>query len=176
MNSRNLSILGFVALCLLLSGWVLRRQIAAHPRPQKADESQEQIPPAFLGQPVDPLTWHVATGPERQPVLRSIQGQLAAFRANDSGQAMFYQSRGLRRNFQSAAAFTKIIRSRYPEFGHCRSAQFGPVWLDAAHQHADVTVTVQGEDGYLARGAYWLVRENGLYRVAGVEGGGRLSR
>ena len=180
MTSRSLSAVAFVALCLLLSGLVLHRQIAAHPLapPVAANEMppDEQIPPAFLGEPVDRRTWHVVGGAERRDVISSIQGQLDALRAGDAATVMRFQSRSLRERFPSPEAFVQMVQAHYPEFGHCRSARFGPVWTDTDGQHADVAVTVRGEDGLLAQGEYEMIRGRDAYRVAGVQGGGRVRR
>lgn len=165
MNLRRAAPILFVALCLGLSALVLRRQIAAHPKP-RVSEAQ-----ADAGRPVRSRTLHVAAGPARREVLNTILGQLNALHSDDAGKAMFYQSRGLRRNFRSPEQFVRMIAARHPEFGHCRSAQCGPVWTDATGRYAEVIVTVQGENGRRARGYYQLIREEGGYKVASVEGG-----
>ncbi len=178
MNSRSLLAAAFVAFCLLLGGLALHRQIAAHPMAPDTGQSNgvsgEEIPPDFLGQPVNKKTWHIARGAQRQAVVSSIQAQLNAFRAGDAETAMRYQSRSLRRRFPDPEAFVQMVRSRYPEFGHCRAARFGPVWTDADGQHADVTVTARGENGFLAQGEYEMIRGREAYRVAGVQGGERV--
>ena len=174
MNIRRAAPLLFVALCLGLSTLVLRRQIAAHPMPRSAASSVElpgQEEPDNPGQPVEPKTWHIATGSARRAALMTIGSQLAAIRAGDADGAWFYQSRGLHRNFPSAQDFVSSIKRGYPEFGDSKSASYGPVWMDPTGDHADVTVTVRGRNGRLARGYYQLVRENGNYRVASVAGG-----
>ncbi len=174
MNTRSLSALAFVALCLALGGLALHRQIAAHPLPPEAEQEGERIPSAAQGQEVDKHTWHIATGAERRAVTDSIQSQLDGFRTGNATQAMKYQSEGLRHRFSSPQSFLQMIQSHYPEFGHCRTARFGPVWTDHSGQYANVIVTVRGEDGFLAQGDYLLVREAEGYRVAGVNGGGRV--
>ena len=159
---RRAAPLVFAALCLGLSGLVLRRQIAAHPPPAP--------PPAPTPRPSPPPA-HVAGGAARRAVLDTVLGQLAALRAGDADKALSYQSRGLRRNFGSAAQFTRMIVTHYPEFGRSRAADCGPVLTDPTGRYATVVVTVTGEDGRRARGYYQLLREDGVYRVAGVVGG-----
>ena len=48
--------------------------------------------------------------------------------------------------------------------------------MDTARQHAYVLVIVEGQNGFQAQGYYFLLREDGVYRVAGVRGGGRVTR
>jgi len=155
----------FVALCLGLSALVLRRQIATHPIPRDTGVR------ANADQAMDLKTWRGAAAPERRAVLKTVLDQLAAIRAGDADRAWFYQSRGLHRNFRSARAFESEIVNGYPEFGHAKSAKFGPVGVDPTGNHAAVAVTVQGENGRWARANYLLVREDGGYRVEGVAGG-----
>ena len=180
MPLRRVAPLFFVALCLGLSALVLGRQIIAHPKPPAAAAREEPLGPGepsgpgerpYPGQPVDPKTWHVLTGRERSRVLNAVLGQLTALRAGDADKAMFYQSTGLRRNFRSAGEFERMIVAKYPEFGHSRTVQCGPVWTDPTGRFADVVVTVFGENGHTARGDYELVQEEVGYKVAGVEGG-----
>lgn len=183
MNSRRAVPLIFVALCLGLSALVLHRQIAARPTPRTAAVPREpsdradqadQEEPGDPGQPASSKDWRLAAAPARRQVLKTVMAQLTAIRAGNADAAWFYQSRGLRRNFPSARAFVETIVRGYPEFGHARSATFGPVWVNPAGDHAAVTVRVRGENGRLARGDYLLVQEDGGYKVAGV-GGGRAS-
>ena len=180
MPFRRVAPLLFVALCLGLSALVVRRQIAAHPAPRIVAAPEEPLEPEELsgpgerpypGQPVDPKTWHVLTGPERSRVLNAVLGQLAAFRTGDADKAMFYQSTGLRRKFRSPGEFERMIVAEYPEFGHSRAVQCGPVWADPTGRFAYVVVTVLGANGHKARGGYELVQEEVGYKVAGVAGG-----
>lgn len=174
MDSRRAAAAVFVALCLGLSGLALHRQIAAHPAPPEGilpSESEVTASLRDFGRPLDKKTWHVAAGPPRSEALTVIQTQLAAFRTGDADKAMFYQSRSARSNFHSAEEFVTMILYFYPEFGHARSVQFGPLWMNPTEQYADVTVTVRGENGRLARGYYQLIREAAGYRVASVQGG-----
>ena len=171
MPTRRFPALAFVLLCLALSGLVLRRQMAAHPRPPAPPEPGASLP-AFQGQWQTMPGWHAASGPTRQAVLASVLGQLDAFRRGDADRAMFYQSRGLRRNFASPQAFLDTIRRSYPAFGHCRSVSFGPVGADKTAQYAEVVVRVRGPDGRAAQGDYLMVLEDGRYRVRAVSGGG----
>ncbi len=173
MNIRRAAPLVFAALCIGLSAFVLRGQFAAHPKPP--DAPPREFPggerPTDRALPVDPKTWHVATGPARREALTTIGGQLAAIRAGNADQAWFYQSRGLHRNFHSPQDFVATIAGNFPEFGHAASVAYGPVWADPTESHADVVVTVRGQNGRLARGYYALIRQDGGYKTASVLGG-----
>jgi len=173
MNFRRIAPVLFVALCLSLSGLVLHRQIAAHPVPRTAEAPADADAPGSADAPpvLDPKTWHVAAGPARRAALAAVTAQLAAIRAGDADRAWFYQSRGLHNNFASAQQFEQMIQRGYPEFGHCRSAVFSPVWVNKTGDQAAVIVTVLGENGRRARGFYRLIREDGGYKIAGVGGG-----
>jgi hypothetical protein len=166
MNKRRMIVaVVFVALCLSLSGLLLRRQITAHPKPPKMD---------ILSTKPDPNVWHVATGAVTKAVTGSIQAQLTAIRTGDATKAIFYQSSGLRRHFATPQQFVQNITHYYPEFGHSRSAEFGPVWVDKTGNYAEVVVTSRGENGQRARGYYLMIQEDGIFRVAGVGGGAAI--
>ena len=174
MNIRRAAPFVFAALCVGLSAFVLRGQITAHPKPPPVPEAREpsaQNGPTNSGRPVDPKTWHISMGPAQKAARMAVGNQLAAINAGDVDRAWFYQSRGLHRNFRSGQAFLAEIKRNFPEFGHAKSAVFGPVWTDATGDHADVIVTVRGQNGNLARGYYWLIQEDGGYKVASVRGG-----
>ena len=188
MASRPLPAFLFVAACLLLSGLVMRRQIAAHPRPpaERAVDPRQgspgypgypgqggfppSLPPEMTGQPVDKHTWHVLEGPNRESVVAPIQAQLAAFRKNDAQEIMRYQRHGPFR-FPPGAFLDRVL-DLSPVFAQSRAARFSTVWADPDGQHADVHVSVQGGNGRAAEGLYEMVRQDGQYRVAVFQGGG----
>ncbi len=180
MNVRRAAAFLFAALCVGLSAFVLRGQIAAHPKPpafRLPDFPEVAGGPTGAGGPIGadrppgPKAWRVATGAERRAALATINDQLAAIRAGDGDRAWFYQSRGLRGNFASGQAFVAMIGTQYPEFGHAASASFGPVLTNPEGNLAGVPVTVRGQNGRLAPAYYMLVKEDGGYKVAGVSGG-----
>lgn len=180
MTLRSLTPVVFTTLCLALSGLVLRRQMAAHPLPPVIRASQpapgdryqpDFSPPEMTGQPVDEHTWHIVTGARRVAVIHCIQGQLVAFRAGDAETAVSFMRHRPARHFP-AQFFQARIEELYPEFGHARTVVYGPVWMDRSGQHADTRVKVEGDNGKSAAGTYKLVRQDGVYRVAGLRGGG----
>lgn len=110
-------------------------------------------------------------GTKRGAAIGCIQGQLDAFRAGDGVAASSFMRQRKSKRFPSRL-FQDRIKEMAPEFGYSRSASYGPVWTDKEGQHADVFVKVVGEDGKLAQGTYKLIRQEGVYRVAGLSGGG----
>lgn len=171
MNIRRAAPFVFAALCLGLSAFVLRGQIAARPVPRPAPDSAPSGPPDSFSPRTHPPGFRVTSGRTRRDVVAVIGDQLAAIRAGDADRAWSYQSRGLHRNFPSAQAFVAQISGSYPEFGRSKSATYGPVWADQAGTYAEVAVTVRGQNGRLAPAHYLLIREDGGYKVAGVMGG-----
>ncbi len=185
MTLRSVIPIVFTVLCLALSGLVLRRQIAAHPRlpeervgdehrqemPQWGNYRHGQLPPEWIGLPADKRTWHIAGGETRAAVVYCIQSQLDAFRAGDGVTALSFM-RSRRDWHFSPQMFEDRIQEMAPEFGHAHRVNYGPVWIDKSGQHADVFVKVMGENGKSAQGTYKLVRQDGVYRVAGPDGGG----
>ena len=175
MQMRRVAPVIFALVCLGLSALVLRRQFAAHPAPPRDPSLHSDL--AGDGPGPGPVwdTRQPASPAARRAVTAAIGSQLAAIRAGDADRAWFYQSRGLRSNFASPQAFQQEISRHFPEFGHARAAEFGPVWTDKTERYAGVMVTVRGENGGRARGYYRLVREEGGYKVAGVRGGGPIT-
>ena len=173
MDSRRIAVAVFAALCLGLSGLVLHRQIAAHPAPSEAalrgglDRRSDALE---FGLPVDRNTWHLAAWPRRRQVLYTIQQQLSALRHSETDKVMFYQTRSSRSPNHAAAGSGRTIFHFYPEIGHARSVQFGALWMDSTEQYADVTMTARSESGRLVRGDYQLLLEDGIYRVASIQG------
>ena len=176
MNLRRAAPFVFAALCLGLSGFVLRGQIAAHPKPpSEADGLREdfrpQLPPGLPRANDHPPGWRAAAEPTRAAVTAVIGDQLAAIRTGDADRAWSYQSRGLHRGSSSAQEFQSSIADNYPEFGHSQSVSYGPVWADPSGTHVGVAVTVRGLNGRSAPAYYLLIKEGDDYKVASVMGG-----
>ena len=165
MKSRPIVAAFFVALCLLLCGLILRRQIAAHPLPPVSERH-------FDGDPQD--LWsglqggHVAAPAMTAQVRQTVQGQLTAMRDGDGLKAMSYQSRAMRRMSGNPGQFEQHIVSEYPEFGHCRHAHFWPVWTDKTGKMAWMVVIAEGKNGHHARGIYQMVQEDGQWKINDV--------
>ena len=152
MNTRPVVAVLFVALCLLLCGLILRRQIAGHPLPPDIRRTQE---------------FHPADAEVTQQAQATIRGQAAALNAGDGPRALSYQSHALRHRFGSPQEFLQMINARHPEFRQSRAVYYGPVWVDKAGTQAQARVLVVGKDGRQVRGVYQLVREDGELKVDG---------
>lgn len=152
MNTRPFVAGLFVALCLLLCGLILRRQIAGHPLPPDISQAQE---------------FHPAGAVVSQQAQAAIRGQVEALNARDGRRAFFYQSREMRHHFSSPGEFLKMINARYPEFGQSRAVYYGPVWADKNGSRAQARVLVEGKNGRQVRGVFQLVREGGELKVGG---------
>ena len=106
-----------------------------------------------------------ASKPEvRAEVVAAINGQLAAFRADDAARAFTFAAAELRAQ-KSLAAFVAIVRTSYPEIWANRRADFGIVRDDGAR--AMVTVQVYGRDAAAAYD-YTLKKEAAGWRIFGV--------
>ena len=114
-----------------------------------------------------------ASAAVRKAAAASITAQLKAFQENDYQKAEQYQSSNLKRNFTSVARFRQMMTTAYPEFAHYKSVRFNDARADPRSRHVWMQVTLIGQDGVTVRAVYMMVKEEGLYRVDGVMGGGR---
>jgi hypothetical protein len=108
---------------------------------------------------------------ERKAAILCIETQLRAFRDDDFARAAKYQSKALQRNFPSVAEFRQMMREGYPQFIRFRSITFGEGICDGSGERLEIRVVLTGEDGVTVLAEYQLVREDGEYRVEGVQGG-----
>ena len=122
------------------------------------------------------VVWRAATKAERRAAVTSIRAQLDAFRRDDYTAAMLYQSIGLSRNFASIKDFRNMMKLRYPQFAHYASVRFGQARCDTKAQYVAVPVAVTGRDKVRVTALYFMTKEKGLFRVAGVQPGSPVSR
>jgi hypothetical protein len=101
----------------------------------------------------------------RTEIVEVIDGQLAAFRAKEVGRAYAYASTGLQRQ-TPIRRFAILVRDGYPEIWANARAEYGLVRDDGAR--ATVTARVFSADGESAAYDYVLVREEDVWRIAGV--------
>lgn len=117
-----------------------------------------------------PLTWKPATNAQRVAVAKSIRAQLDAFKRDDWAQAATFQSEELRRNFGTIAQFRATIETNYPQFANYKSVAFDQA--RALGERVEIQVRLTGQDGVKLRALYLMKKEQGIYRVEGVQGGG----
>lgn len=118
---------------------------------------------------VAPPTWKPATLAQRAAAAASIRAQLDAFKRNDWTKAATYQSEGLRQQFGTVAQFRSVIERGYPQFAKSKSVAFDEA--RAVGNVVEIQVRLTGQDGVKLRAIYQMIKEKGLYRVAGVQGG-----
>ncbi len=125
------------------------------------------------------IRWRAATDTEKKAATAAVEGQLKAFKADDYAAAEKFQHSALRQGVRSPAEFRKMMKSAYPQVVNYKKVTFGAISASAVTkgvpvgdgEHVEVPATLLGEDGITVRMVYTLVKEQGEYRVAGVEGG-----
>jgi hypothetical protein len=109
-------------------------------------------------------TLHISKPEVHDEIVAAIEGQLAAFRANDIGKAYDYAAAGLRAN-TPLTAFARMVRQSYPEIWQSTRAEFGLVRDDGAKARLIVHVfSKAGEAAY----DYVLFKEAPGWRIGGV--------
>jgi hypothetical protein len=103
--------------------------------------------------------------------MKSIVAQLDAFRKDDYGNAVKYQSTMLRGNFPNVDVFRAMMNRSYPQFAHYKSVRFGPSRTETHSSVVQIVAHVVGEDNVKVTGVYMMKIEDGIYRVLGVQGG-----
>jgi ABC-type transporter MlaC component len=114
----------------------------------------------------DTVEWRLSPKPLRDAVRQVVEAQLQAIRAKDFEGAYHHASRGIRRQF-SAPVFTAMLKRGYPALLRHVSADFGVV-RDNREREATVAVTVQDQLQRSAAYRYYLIREDGAWRIEGV--------
>lgn len=101
----------------------------------------------------------------RAEITTVVEGQLAAFRANDIARAYTFAAIDIRNMFP-LEQFEKMVKGSYPVIAKSKSAEFG-ICLDDGDQ-AVVNVTIEGTDGTRKQFQYSLVKEEKGWRISGV--------
>lgn len=101
----------------------------------------------------------------RTEIVEVIDGQLAAFRTKEVGRAYAYASTALQRQ-TPIRRFAILVRDGYPEIWTNARAEYGLVRDDGTR--ATVTARVFGTGGESAAYDYVLVKEEDVWRIAGV--------
>lgn len=119
----------------------------------------------LVAQAAEPGAMRASKPAVRTEIVEVIDGQLAAFRTKEVGRAYAYASTGLQQQ-TPIRRFAILVRDGYPEIWANARAEYGLVRDDGTR--ATVTARVFGEGGESAAYDYVLVRENEVWRIAGV--------
>lgn len=121
----------------------------------------------FLGTPAARSTEPApSTEAMKKELAKVIEGQLAAFRADDYPRAYAFAAAGIKEMF-NPAEFERMVRGAYPVIAHSVSAEYG-LTFDSGEE-AVVNVRVVGAtDGQTVEYLYTLSKENGEWKITGV--------
>ena len=150
----NLFVILMLGLGATLVAQVTKRHLAAH------DDG------------VAPQLGRSPTPKEMAEAKTTIEGQLKAFKANNFIHASDFQAGGMHMQIGSPDAFRRMIMEGYPEFGNYRTVSYGNAQSSDNGEMLMVPIKLTGEDNITVMAAYLLRRENGIYKVQGVVGGG----
>jgi len=163
MNRQKIQANFFVAAMLALGGGVLwrwqhNRAVATPaPPPIRFDDSANGLRPAGEKEQIE--------------AQNTIEGQLKAFKQNDYSRAMTFQSIGLRGRFPTPNSLRLMITHFYPAFANYKSATYGHMLSSIDGSTLLVPIQVVGANGSSLPAHYYLHKENGQYRVSGVDVG-----
>ena len=98
-------------------------------------------------------------------LIATIDGQLAAFRANDYPKAFTYASTSIQGMF-APEDFEKMVKAAYPVIAHSVSSEYGVMF--ETDDEAVVNVRVQDADKRSVEYQYLLKQESGAWKINGV--------
>jgi len=160
MNSNTIKAYMFVAVMLALGGSVLWHWQSGRKKLFEGQDSQSPM----MGQV------RAASAREVENAKLTVGGQLAAFKANDYVKATSYQASGIKSRIGDPKRFRMMIENMYPEFSHYKAVQYGNISSSGDGNVLFVPIRLIGQS-VTVTAEYFLRRENGMYRVAGVDGG-----
>ena len=108
---------------------------------------------------------HAPAESVKKELTTVIDGQLAAFRANDYAKAFSYASATIQSMF-APEDFEKMVKVAYPVIAHSVSSEYG-VMFDTGEE-AVVNVRVQDADKKSVEYQYLLKKESGTWKINGV--------
>lgn len=122
--------------------------------------------PLSAVEPEEPDAPRASTLVVKQELQTVINGQLAAFRADDYATAYTFAAAGIRDQFP-VARFEEMVRNAYPPIARSDSARFG-IAFDNGVQ-AVVNVSVRGKDAETSTEyQYTLAKEDEGWKITGV--------
>ncbi|HEV7404773.1 MAG TPA: DUF4864 domain-containing protein [Chthoniobacteraceae bacterium] len=120
-----------------------------------------EAPPAS----VDPSQPHRSSDEVKKALSAVIEGQLAAFRAEDYAKAYTFAATEIKGMF-SKEKFEQMVKAGYPVIAHSTTAEFG-IAIDSGDE-AVVSVKVISGDKKSVTYQYHLIKEKGVWRIGGV--------
>ena len=115
--------------------------------------------------PTPPTSAHPASEPVKKLLTAVIEGQLAAFRANDYAKAFTFASTDIQGMF-APEDFEKMVKTAYPVIAHSVSTEYG-IMFDTGEQ-AVVNVRIKDGDKKDVEYQYLLKKEAGDWKINGV--------
>lgn len=115
--------------------------------------------------PRPPVAAHPTSADVKTQLTAVIDGQLAAFRANDYPKAFTFASSMIQSMF-APDDFEKMVKSAYPVIAHSTSNEYG-VMFDTGEE-AVVSVRVQNDKKENVEYHYMLKKEAGGWKINGV--------
>jgi hypothetical protein len=135
----------------------------------------EQSAPFFSGNPRNPgrphSAWGPATSADRASGIRTVSGQLTALERHNYYVATSYQSVPFQQICMSIPRFQHMIEVNYPVFADHAAVKFGPAEESSSGRELALQIVLIGRQEQKVPAIYELIRENGYWRVNGVEGG-----
>ena len=120
----------------------------------------------YLQWPVGKPEFKPSREATKQQLIDVIEAQLTAFRANDWQKAHSFAAAPIQREY-SAKMFEEMVRKGYPVIARSVSAQFGVATDNGTEAAIDVIVFAKG--GQALRYHYFLIREDGKWKINGVQ-------
>ena len=118
---------------------------------------------ATVARPTEPTP---STEAMKKELAKVIEGQLAAFRAEDYPRAYTFAAAGIK-EMVNPSEFEQMVKTAYPAIAHSASAEYG-LTLDSGEE-AVVNVRVVGAaDGQVVDYLYTLGKEDGSWKITGV--------
>lgn len=120
-----------------------------------------EAPPAAS----DPAQPHRSTDEVKKALSAVIEGQLAAFRAEDYARAYSFAAAEIQGMF-SKEQFEQMVKTGYPVIAKSTGAEFG-IAIDSGDE-AVVSVKVTNGDKKSVIYQYHLIKQKGAWRIGGV--------
>ena len=140
--------------------------VIAHLNENSPPPDEERGSSHFPEPPSGPFRpFHPSADAVRTEIIKTVDQQLAAFRANDYAKAYGLASATFRRTFP-LPSFEQLVKSRYPAIAQSKSAIFGGVFENGSAAIANVKLTsaVRSEAHY----QYLMTHEESGWKVSGV--------